>query len=154
MKFWAWCWFIGAVLGMSSCRSVVESTHTETRDTVIVFTPSPIDTVFLVGETPSGVHNPDCDTLLILNRYGSFDLVSADKHYTLQARYDASIRRLRVLETRPVEQVPVIIESIYKQTKIVKDGLWDRLKTGAVGAVVMFGLGLIAIVVLKIKGII
>ena len=154
MKFWAWCWFIGAVISLSSCRSTIESTHTESRDTVIVFQPLPVDTVFIVGETPSGIHNPDCDTLLILNRYGSFDLVSADKHYTLQAKYDAGLRRLRVLENRPAKEVPVTIESIYKQTKIVKDSFWDRLGHYGLGAMFMFGLGLIALVVLKFKGLV
>ena len=145
---------LSIILSIAGCRSTIESTHTESRDTVIVFQPLPVDTVFLVGETPSGVHNPDCDTLLILNRYGSFDLVSADKHYRLQARYDASQRRLSVLENRPAEQVPVTIESIYKQTKIVKDSFWDRLGHYGLGAVFMFGLCLIAVVVLRVKGIV
>ena len=141
-------------LTLFSCRSSIESTTSESRDTVIVFRPSPVDTVFIVGETPSGVHNPDCDTLLILDRYGSFDLVSADSHYTLQAKYNATTRRLSFLENRPPEYRPVTIESIYKQTKIVKDSFWDRLGHYGLGAVFMFGLCLIAVVVLRVKGIV
>ena len=144
---------LSIILSIAGCRSSIESTTREQRDTVIVFRPSPIDTVFIVGETPSGVHNPDCDTLLILDRYGSFDLVAADTFYNLMARYTAKDRRLKVLESRPAKEVPVTIVTTYKQTKVVKDGLWDRVKTGAVGAMAMFGLGLIALVVLKFKGI-
>lgn len=139
---------------LTGCRSVIESTSTERRDTVIVFQPLPVDTVFIVGETPSGVFNPNCDTLSILDRYADFEFVSADKHYTLLSKYEASTRRLRILETRPAEKEYVTIESIYNQTKVVKDSLWDRLKTMAVGGFIAIGLGIVALVVLKMKGIV
>lgn len=145
---------LSIILSIAGCRSVIESTSTERRDTVIVFQPLPVDTVFIIeGPVPTGIFNPDCDTLSILDKYADFNFVAADKHYSLLAAYESRTRRLRVLENRPAEQVPVVIESIYKTHKVVKDSLWDRLKTASVGFTVAIGFGLIAIVVLKFKGI-
>ena len=146
---------VGAVIALASCRSTIESTQTEQRDTTVTFQPPPIDDTTHVRDVdPTGILNADCDTLEILTKYGSFDIEKEDSSYFWRAKYDAVTGKLRVIERRPPETITFVIESIYKQTKVVKDGLWDRIKTAGVGAVVMFGLCLIAVVILKFKGIV
>ena len=146
---------IVGVVVLSSCRSTIESTQTEQRDTTVTFRPPPIDDTTRTHPDLTVIPlNPACDTLSILELYGSFDAEKEDSSYFWRARYDAVTGKLRLLEKRPAETKTFVIESIYKQTKVVKDGLWDRIKTAGVGAVVMFGLCLIAVVILKFKSII
>ena|SRR3990167_2575148 len=145
----------GAGIVLASCRSTIESTQTETRDTTVTFRPPPIDDTTRTHPDLTGIPlNPACDTLAILERYGSFDTEKEDSAYFWRAKYDAVTGKLRLLERRPVETKIIPIENIYKQTKIVKDSLLDRLGHYGVGATIMFGLCLIAVVILKFKGIV
>jgi hypothetical protein len=136
--------FICACLFLIGCGSTKEITHTEKRDQIVTFQPKPIDDTITVGELPSRLFNPQCDTLAILNLYGSFDVEKEDSSYFWRAKYDATTRQLRLRERRPAEVRIVPILEVYLSKITKKQNPWDYIKVVSPFAIVAFVVGFIA----------
>lgn len=143
------CLFIGAVLLLASCRSSIESTTRESRDTTIAFQPPPINDTVDTREGFYEFYGGECDTAAILASLGSFDVEKEDSSYYWRIQYNAVKGKLRLSERRTPEVKTFTVENIYKETKIVKDSFFDRLGQWGIGAMMMLGLGLIFLVVTK-----
>src|SRR3990167_8213573 len=94
----------GAGIVLASCRTTIESTQTEARDTTATFRPPPIDDTTRTHPDLTGTPlNPAFDTLALLERYGFFDTEKERSASFCRAKYDAVTGKLSLLERRPVE---------------------------------------------------
>ena len=146
-----------STLLLSACTTTLETSRTTSiRDSVITFQPPVIhDTVWVEGETPSGVYNAGCDTLMILAKYGSFTVSNQDSTGRYwKGRFNAKTREFDLLVKQPkVEKIVPIFYS-YAETKIQKQSLAERLGQYVIGGSLALGLCLIVGVILKVKAII
>lgn len=136
---------------LSGCCTTKESVSTQIRDTVLVFIPPPfgLDTV-VSGATPSGIPNPNCDTLGILAHYGSFTQTGVDSAGNFwHAKYDATNRKYEVLLQQKPQLKYLTVETNTTDTKIVKLSWIQILGYCACGAIGMLGILLVFYVVTK-----